>query len=515
MIKNIDGNFPPLSETHPEIAMQAHGWDAKTVSRGSDLVLMWRCSKGHVRKARVANHVKRGGKCLVCMNRTALPGFNDLATTHPDLALELVDGDSRTITSKSSKRFHWRCEVGHQWATKVSHRVNGSGCPFCAGQRSIPGETDLQTVAPQIAVEAVGWDTSMVTLHSDFVGEWQCSHGHRWSAAVKKRARGDGCPYCSGHRLLVGFNDINSQFPNLAMQLVDVDPKELKVGSSKKVSWKCDSNHSWLASPKSRAAGTGCPYCSHNKLLSGFNDLKTRNPALASEAKNWDPSKIISASGTKLEWQCQMGHVWMASINNRLKDSGCPYCYGRLPVVGTTDLLTTHPLLASEAVDWDPTLVKAGTNARRRWACQNGHQWTATIASRAINGSGCPDCASFGFSPAKEAWIYLFEHADFGLMQVGITNDPKMRIATHKRVGWDFREIYGPISGDVAQHLESQIVRLLERSGASMRNKKGLQQDFKRTEAWVKSSYPISNLKNLLKLARDAEATDQSTKKSS
>jgi hypothetical protein len=242
--------------------------------------------------------------------------------------------------------------------------------------------------------------------------------------------------------------------------------------------------------------------------LKGFNDLQTRHPALASESKNWDPSEVISATGTKLEWQCKFGHVWLASINNRLKDSGCPYCSGRFPVVGESDLLTTHPEIANEAVGWDPTLVKAGTNARRRWMCQFGHQWTAVIASRALRGSGCPSCANYGFSPSKEAWIYMFEHQEYGLLQVGITNDPKKRIATHKRSGWEFLEIYGPVSGDIAQQLESQIVRLLERSGANMRNKKGLQQEFKRTEAWVKSSYPISNLRNLLKLARDAELTD-------
>lgn len=508
MTKRIEKDFSPLSETHPEIADQAHGWDPKTVSRGSDMVLMWRCSKGHLRKARVANHVKRGGKCLVCSDRTALPGLNDLATTHPDLALELVDGDSQTVTSRSSKRFTWRCGLGHEWITKVSHRVNGSGCPYCAGQKVIPGETDLQTIAPQIAIQAVGWNTSMVALHSDFVGEWECSRGHRWSAAVKKRARGDGCPYCSGHRLLVGFNDLGSQFPMLSTQLVDVDPSTVKVGSSTKVLWKCENKHSWLASPKTRSSGKGCPYCSNNKLLKGFNDLQTRHPALASESKNWDPSEVISATGTKLEWQCKFGHVWLASINNRLKDSGCPYCSGRFPVVGESDLLTTHPEIANEAVGWDPTLVKAGTNARRRWMCQFGHQWTAVIASRALRGSGCPSCANYGFSPSKEAWIYMFEHQEYGLLQVGITNDPKKRIATHKRSGWEFLEIYGPVSGDIAQQLESQIVRLLERSGANMRNKKGLQQEFKRTEAWVKSSYPISNLRNLLKLARDAELTD-------
>jgi uncharacterized Zn-finger protein len=360
------------------------------------------------------------------------------------------------------------------------------------------------TVAPQIAREAVGWDPQTVTLNSDFVGDWECSLGHRWRSAVKKRARGDGCPYCSGHRLLAGFNDLESKFPKLAKQLVDLDPRDLYHGSTRKVSWRCSESHVWIATPKARTSGTDCPYCSKNSLMVGFNDLATRHPDLAKEAYNWDPTNVIAATGSKLEWKCQIGHIWKATINNRLKKSGCPFCSGRLPVVGQTDLRTTHPELANEAVGWDPSQVKAGTNLRRPWQCQYGHEWIASIASRALRGSGCPNCANFGFSPASDAWIYLFEHDPNGLLQVGITNDLKTRIATHTRAGWTLLEVYGPVPGDIAQNLESQMIKLLGLSGALMRNKRGELREDKRTEAWVRSSFPVTSLKQLLKLARDA-----------
>lgn len=503
MAKQSRHSKKSLSESHPHIASQANGWDPQFVSHGSDLVLEWRCSEGHVKKARVANHVKRGGKCQVCLGRSAVPGFNDLATTNPVLASELVDVDPLTLTSKSTKKVKWRCKQLHEWSTRVSHRVNGSGCPYCAGQRAIPGENDLLTVAPNIAREAIGWDPQTVSAHSDFVGEWECSVGHHWRAAVKKRARGDGCPYCSGHRLLVGFNDLEARFPSIAQQLVDLDPKSIYYSSTKKVSWRCSKGHIWLATPQVRIKGRGCPYCSNNSLMIGFNDLATTHPDLAAEAYNWDPGSVIGASGSKLEWRCQTGHIWKASVNNRLKNSGCPYCSGRLPILGETDLQTTHPELANEAVGWSPLLVKAGTNSRRRWRCQSGHEWVASIASRALRGSGCPSCATFGFSPSSKAWIYLFDHDRNGLLQVGITNDPKTRIATHVRAGWTLLEIYGPVPGDLAQNLESQIINLLRRSGAIMRNKRGEFRESKRTEAWVRNSFPITSLKELLKLVRD------------
>lgn len=48
--------------------------------------------------------------------------------------------------------------------------------------------------------------------------------------------------------------------------------------------WQDKYGHEWTATVKSRAiSGTGCPYCSHNKVLEGFNDLASQRPLIASE----------------------------------------------------------------------------------------------------------------------------------------------------------------------------------------------------------------------------------------
>ncbi|MFR8347583.1 MAG: zinc-ribbon domain-containing protein, partial [Mediterraneibacter gnavus] len=55
-------------------------------------------------------------------------------------------------------------------------------------------------------------------------------------------------------------------------------------GSHKKVIWRCKKGHEWEAVVKSRTINkTGCPYCSHNKVLAGFNDLATLLPDIAAE----------------------------------------------------------------------------------------------------------------------------------------------------------------------------------------------------------------------------------------
>ena len=47
---------------------------------------------------------------------------------------------------------------------------------------------------------------------------WIGECGHEWEAEIYSRASGRGCPYCSGKRVLEGFNDLASQVPNLVTE---------------------------------------------------------------------------------------------------------------------------------------------------------------------------------------------------------------------------------------------------------------------------------------------------------
>jgi len=87
------------------------------------------------------------------------------------------------------------------------------------------------------------------------------------------------------------------------------------------------------------------------KLIVGVNDLATVNPELA---KEWDyeknektPQDYMSGSGVKVWWRCKENHEWKATIVNRVKGRGCPYCTGNKVKVGYNDLFTTHPQLVN------------------------------------------------------------------------------------------------------------------------------------------------------------------------
>ena len=122
--------------------------------------------------------------------------------------------------------------------------------------------------------------------------------------------------------------------------------------------------------------------------------LSKTHPKLAKEAFGWDPALITFGVGKKLKWKCKNEHTWEASPNTRSgeKGPGCPYCSGRLPVVGVNDLNTTHPELAKQAVGWNPKNFSAGSGKKVKWKCKKGHVRLAIISSRALRGSECGVC---------------------------------------------------------------------------------------------------------------------------
>ena len=111
----------------------------ETVTAGSHKAVWWRCPRGHVWQAAPYSRITGAG-CPYCANRKILPGFNDLATTHPALCKEWDDtrnGDltPRMLSFGSNKKVWWRCPLGHVWQAAVFSRTRtrASGCPVCKG----------------------------------------------------------------------------------------------------------------------------------------------------------------------------------------------------------------------------------------------------------------------------------------------------------------------------------------------------------------------------------------------
>lgn len=125
-----------------------------------------------------------------------------LAFWHPTKNLPLTP-DKVTKGMKISPWWHCpKCNQDYQ--QDLNHKVNGRGCPICAGKKVVAGYNDIATLFPHLAEE---WDyeangdlrPEQFTKGSGKKVNWICREGHKWPAVISSRAKenGAGCRFCS------------------------------------------------------------------------------------------------------------------------------------------------------------------------------------------------------------------------------------------------------------------------------------------------------------------------------
>ena len=246
--------------------------------------MWWRCEQGHAWEATVGSRTTGGCGCPVHSGKKLLTGYNDLATKNPTIAAQwhpTKNGDCTPdqVLAGTNAKVWWRCEQGHAWEATVSRRTRQStGCPVCTGRKVLTASNELATRFPDVAAQ---WHpTRNGDLRPDQVSAgsnekvwWRCDLGHEWKAVVSSRTTGgNGCPVHSGRKVLAGYNDLATWFPDVSAQWHptrngDLTPDQVSAGGSKKVWWLCDEGHEWAARVSARTSkGSGCPHRCGRKL---------------------------------------------------------------------------------------------------------------------------------------------------------------------------------------------------------------------------------------------------------
>ena len=408
------------SENNPELLAEWHPiknlpLTPSSIGKAYKGKLWWLGKCGHEWEATLGSRYKSG--CPICSNLKVLAGFNDLATTNPDLARQwhpTKNGDLKPsdVIAGSTRRVWWICDKGHSWDAPINERNDGNGCPICSGKRVLVGVNDLATVNPRVAAEWHPTKNGNKTPKDYTAGSnkkvwWMCQKGHEWQAVICSRNTCNNCPYCGNQILLPGFNDLATVRPDWAAEWHptkngDVTPSQIFPSTGKKYWWICKEGHEWKSSPNNRMKTKGCPYCSGDRAIPKKTDLATLYPELV---KEWHPTKNLPLtpdvmkpkSGKTINWVCPKGHEWKAKISDRVNGNGCPFCSGRRLIPEENSLAVINPELAAE---WHPTKnypltpydVKPAVAKKVWWKCKKGHEWEALISDRSRN-KGCPYCA--------------------------------------------------------------------------------------------------------------------------
>ena len=135
-----------------------------------------------------------------------------------------------------------------------------------------------------------------------------------------------------------------SDFPEAVAQWCEncgLDPSRVFAVSQKKVTWKCETGHTFVRSPRNHIRKDNklrpCPDCVIAKST-GIAGKSVRDIPLLSE--EWDESKngssanVSAGSNKKASWRCEAGHEFSKSPNGRTNNgrqtgrvAPCPLCY--------------------------------------------------------------------------------------------------------------------------------------------------------------------------------------------
>lgn len=394
--------------THPKIALE---WDyekngglkPEMFTHGSMQFIHWKCKNNHefVRTVN-ARCKKNGNKCPYCINRR-VSKENNLLVKSPLLAKEWDCKKNKLkpdeVCANSTKSYYWRCKKNHSWKACLADRMQGSGCPYCAGKR-VSIETSIYKKCPAAMKE---WDyeknkelnPKTLGVNSNLKVYWKCKNNHSYICLISSKVKGKTCDICKKiekqkHLELLANKDF------LKKEWNETEEFSFDLPNTKIYSWKCSKKHVWEASIKARKKGVNCPYCDFRKV-SKDNNLAKTNPELLeiySQENNLLPTEITKRYTGKIIFECEKQHKWSRTIRAQL-NNGCPYCERKKP----SKEYNLKVLYSQVANEWDyeknypirPEQIMPKTNKRFYWKCKKGHSWITSAGNR-VKGKNCPIC---------------------------------------------------------------------------------------------------------------------------
>ena len=269
---------------------------------------LWICPDcGNEYSAIVCDREVGDNSCSYCNDRITLKGFNDLATTDPNLAKEISPNNDRpasdlrktmTITAL------WICpDCGNEYSTIIRDREAGDdSCPYCNDKKTLQGYNDLITTDPGLAKEySPNNDRPLSEIRKTLKirALWICPDcGNEYSAVIRDREVGDdSCPYCNDRKPLAGFNtiatraDLMKEWNAPANALCNNDPDAILPKRRQKVWWTCSEcgrSYQMTAHDKALAAKRhlkSCPFCKgRRKVLPHYVKIR---PDIAYNVLSW------------------------------------------------------------------------------------------------------------------------------------------------------------------------------------------------------------------------------------
>lgn len=358
--KQVKKGFNDLATLDPELAdMLSPNCERKAdeILRTCSYEALWVCPEcaGEYRRP-VKTKTHDNSDCPYCNGRKVLTGYNDLATTNPELVAQYSSLNERPATMvRKDWNFYvyWECpKCHHIHARRLNEKApDNSDCPACNHVKTVQGVNTLQAEFPEIAKHLSPNNdfTADEILSTSFKSvKWICpTCGGEYFAPVKDMVKGlVECPYCNNQRPLAGFNTLKVLYPEIAKEMSpnnEKGPDDVLPTSAYFAEWTCSKcGYTYKASVKDRVKlGNLCPACAGKKAQAGLNSLLDVYPEIQDEwAVNENallgifPDEILPTSTARVWWECKdCGRKYLLNVNMWVEKhirgmTSCTYCSG-------------------------------------------------------------------------------------------------------------------------------------------------------------------------------------------
>ena len=278
--------------------------------------------------------------CPYCSGNKVLVGFNDLYTTHPELATQWHPTRNKNLTvfdvsAGSNRKVWWLGKCGHEWQSVICSRASGCGCSACNEER----KTSFAENAIFFYLKSVYPDT-VKSYRVDWLGRMELDiyipslqvaveyDGQAWHDNIENDTRkGVLCKEHSIHLIRIR----EPQCPELECESIKLNSTStIELERAIHTLFKdylLNSNNVDIDIERDRTQIYDViSYSQKGKslLMLAYNLATEWHPILNGTLK---PENISYKSNKKVWWKCKIcGHEWQATVNHRSSGRGCPEC---------------------------------------------------------------------------------------------------------------------------------------------------------------------------------------------
>lgn len=418
-IQNKLKDTQKLFESNPELEKEWDyikngklGLNPERLTAGSNKKAFWICPLGHSYDSYIVNRTKKNTGCSVCAGQKILPGFNDLATTRPDLLEEWdyelnnkLGVEPENVMRGSHDVVNWICPFGHKYKKEIHARTGGQGCSVCSkeSQTSFPEQAIYFYLSKVFkdAVNRYGKPEIDIFIPSLNLGiEYDGEYAHRKERKDIEERK-------------------NKILKERGINLIRIkEVRNLKKDSSNVIYCKPVSSNAFLNEVILKLEERINRFYNLNiKLLPNIvkdritieeqyfslrkaDSIAVKYPKIA---KEWDyekngqlkPEYITCGAHRKYWWRCSNNHSYECSPRKRINGHGCQICKGFNYIQGVNDFETKYPNLAKL---WDyelnsvkPSDIKYTNDEMYWWKCEKGHSYQTKIKTM-IKYNDCMGC---------------------------------------------------------------------------------------------------------------------------